>query len=137
MTTELLYNKRSSNSQVQRLITNISVEMKGYNNFEFTPSTLRQLKRGTIHNPCRIVKTWVQLKNHTLHHHTEILISCTTNVNSPFMRLEPAPQSTFHSDISSTSNMQLSCSLYLSSCDALSFLVCPRKNDTFLYLEII
>jgi len=78
-----------SNLQVQRLFTNIMLEMKSNGNLKFPPSRLWQFEWWGLHNPSWIIETGMQLEDCTLYHYTKILICCTTNINSPFMRLEP------------------------------------------------
>lgn len=84
-----------NNSQVQRLVANITVEIKCDGNFKFSPSWLRQLKRRRLHDPCGIIETRMQLKNSTLYNNPKVLICCSTNIYSPFMRLIPCIRKTW------------------------------------------
>lgn len=86
---ESLQNNMQSNLQAQWLFANIAVEIKSNDNFKFTPSRFWQLKGRCFHNPCWIIKTRMQLKNSTLYHRTQIFIGCSTNIDSPLMRLVP------------------------------------------------
>lgn len=76
-------------SQVQLLITDIVVEDKSNDNFEFTPTTLWQLKRRWIYHSGRVIETGMQLKYNSLYHHSKIFIGCPTYIDCPLMWLRP------------------------------------------------
>jgi hypothetical protein len=65
------------------------VKIKGDGYFKLSPSGLRQLERRLLHDSCRVVEARVKLEHRTLNHGTQILVRCRTDINSPFVRVEP------------------------------------------------
>jgi len=75
--------------QIQALLTDITVEIKGYSYFKLSPSRFRQLEGWLLYNSCRVLETWVKLKHHMLNYDTQVLIVCRTDINSPLVRVVP------------------------------------------------
>ena len=75
--------------QIQALVADITVEIKGYCYLKLSPSRFRHLKRWLLHDSCWVLETWVKLKHHTLNYDTQIFIVCRTDIYSPLVGVVP------------------------------------------------
>jgi hypothetical protein len=75
--------------QIQALVADITVEIKGYCYLKLSPSRFRQLERWLLHDSCWVLETWVKLKHHTLNYDTQILIVCRADIYSPLVGVVP------------------------------------------------
>ena len=75
--------------QIQALVTDIAVEIKGYGYLKLSPPRLGQLERRLLHESRRVLETRVKLKHRALDYDTQILIVCRADIYSPLVRVIP------------------------------------------------
>jgi hypothetical protein len=75
--------------QIQALVTDIAVEIKGYGYLKLSPPRLGQLERRLLHDSRRVLETRVKLKHRALDYDTQILIVCRADIYSPLVRVIP------------------------------------------------